>query len=446
MAANVVIEMKMPPYDKETALALLNDRHVLRIVVCPADDGRLVPSDELFQDIYIELHKTIREIIRFLECIWSKTFFDPRSPLIDFSTTSKPPGIALWDPIPLADGQYQAYVVLSAVFIEAVPNPRGRPGSSRMSSASADQPMQQRISGLHDPIEFGVARAVLIQVYRLVRFLAGYLDVGSREPANERAMELLRPFVEPLSALTHHRGLSEAGADGSLPLVSKIITDMCEQAPAHVEFLYGTRDPREKGWDWSKEGKAHGSDSTADPLTLPVVLEMLEVLQSLVSLRLEARLKANAIRDVKRTAVKQDGEAMVGPVAEGYDIPYAATETIGLLRYRDRLPDDAMMVRIAHQLEFDPSRLIPTKAYLRPIFEACMALGAFERRRETARSVLATYGLRAWSRYFYGNPQPACLTALEIASDLPAALRPSDNDLPKLIPLDEEMRNLKALT
>ncbi|MBB3999047.1 hypothetical protein [Aureimonas pseudogalii] len=434
----------MPAYDRQTSLRIWNEYHVLKLMVRPAAGFSLVPSDDLHGKVVRELNNYISNIASPYFAIWTREFFDPRSPVIDYSTVAEPNAFAIGDSIPLNGGRCLASIVLPSAFVEAKPNPRGRPGSSSRTNVTSQQVTRACITGLYDPIELGVARAVMVQVYRLVRFIAGHLDAENREVANDRAMDALHPYVEPLSAMTFHRGSSGLGVDDGRSVVTKILTDMCEEAPAHVAFIYGTQDSREMGWAWAKAGKAQPRKLNAKPTDLPQVQDMLAVLQSLVALRLEARVKADAIRRLKREAVKQDKLSVSDTAGEGYDVPSDVAEAIGLMRYADRLPGDAMMVRLAHEFEFDASRLMPTKAYLRPLMEAAMAVGAYERRVETERSVLATYGLRAWSRGFYGLSHPACQAALEIASTIPNPLLPALDEMPEMLPVDAEMRRLKS--
>ncbi|MCC4300330.1 hypothetical protein [Aurantimonas coralicida] len=186
-------------------------------------------------------------------------------------------------------------------------------------------------------------------------------------------------------------------------MLSSLANDLIEAAPEHVAQIYGTTDVRQMGWAWAKDGetwatsrkKRNTAVSPIDPWGLPLVQDMVAVLDALVQLRLKARWMADNIREQARASAAEDKRARSNR-ARGYAVDPAVTQAIGSVRHPERMPDAILMLRMAYDLEFDASRVAPTHAYLRPLLEAAMALGAFERRGETGLPPLK------WSSLKYG--------------------------------------------
>lgn len=417
----------MPRYDPQTSLGILGDPHRLRITVSPTGNEILVPDDEMHARIVREIQEKCQPIFGTFYSIWTPEFFGGLPPLINYEKTADTEAYAEAEFVRLGHGRYKASIWLPAQLIRTQANARGRPKS-------------------RGKIVDGPADALAIQFYHTVRYLAGHLDKVKREDALKEAIKLLHSFAEALTPLTHHRPLQNS-LSASTPtsqqktaeILDKLIRDLCEAAPSLLEELYELPDRRSMGMEWLAEGKADSvTRRTPDLMALPKVRELTKRLEMLVHLRLEAGWMSDNIRTQRRSAFAEDKRKSSNQ-KQGYFIPSEVRDAIGLTRHPERLPDEAAAVRLAFDFEFDPSIIMPTKAYLRPMFEAAMALGAFEKRRQTERSPLATYGLRAWANNFYGLSHPACVAALQIRDHLPAELIPPERDMPRVLSLEEEM-------
>ncbi|MCC4300331.1 hypothetical protein, partial [Aurantimonas coralicida] len=128
--------------------------------------------------------------------IWTPDFFKKPFPLINYET-AKPDGWAAGPSIALDQGRYLGSVALPAAFIEAKSNPRGRPGLRAGKVSESSNGTHVAIAGVREEIEYGVARAVCIQAYRIVRFISGATEADHREVALGEAKLALLPHLAP---------------------------------------------------------------------------------------------------------------------------------------------------------------------------------------------------------------------------------------------------------